>query len=445
MACIVALVMIPTCTPFISEEFLIISAETCRKCDTCSHTEIDILDAYLAYYIYPDGEYRCYFRLEALGNWLTEHNFAQCSFSLSGLTFDEVTISIQNDPIVVNKTGNIVTFSTINHTIHSGDSFLIRGSYWGKYSRNTSDTYSYELGIDWGTKVVTHNTEIRFGSDYTYESIIPEPTTIVSNSGNIVLAWTNINLEGFNATLELHPRELPNTFLMIDFPPWNCTIGETIHVPIENIGDFDVELFIITPDWISTNVSNYTLIPEEKIVATFLVNSLASPRMNGCIQVIVYELQEPIIIPVVVLDKPPDGLFPVIIIFSCFAVFFAIGFFYYRHDAVMNFLSRGKLRKDISAQNASTSSNSHLDFSKAVDLNWDSIQARWESILPRQELQVVEILFFQGALNQKSIAEQLSVSEMNMSRIISRLENKRLLIRERLGMSNMIKLNRRKL
>jgi uncharacterized membrane protein len=43
------------------------------------------------------------------------------------------------------------------------------------------------------------------------------------------------------------------------------------------------------------------------------------------------------------------------------------------------------------------------------------------------------------------IADQLGVSAMAMSRIISRLETKRLLVRERLGMSNMIKLNKNQL
>jgi uncharacterized membrane protein len=48
-------------------------------------------------------------------------------------------------------------------------------------------------------------------------------------------------------------------------------------------------------------------------------------------------------------------------------------------------------------------------------------------------------------MNQKTIADQLGVSEMTMSRIISRLETKRLLVKERLGMSNMINLNENQL
>ncbi len=45
-------------------------------------------------------------------------------------------------------------------------------------------------------------------------------------------------------------------------------------------------------------------------------------------------------------------------------------------------------------------------------------------------------------MNQQAIANEMSVSKMTMSRIISRLETKRLLFRERLGFSNIIKLNK---
>ncbi|MHA2288990.1 MAG: helix-turn-helix transcriptional regulator [Promethearchaeota archaeon] len=60
-------------------------------------------------------------------------------------------------------------------------------------------------------------------------------------------------------------------------------------------------------------------------------------------------------------------------------------------------------------------------------------------------MQVVKILLKQGVLNQKTIAEEISISEMKMSRIISRLETKQLLVREKLGMSNLIKLDMKKL
>ena len=104
-----------------------------------------------------------------------------------------------------------------------------------------------------------------------------------------------------------------------------------------------------------------------------------------------------------------------------------------------------KKGKNALVKRAAISSTIQKNFSEKVELTWESLQSRWEPILPEQELQVLKILFDQGVINQKTIADQLGVSAMAMSRIISRLETKRLLVRERLGMSNMIKLNKNQL
>ncbi|MHA2248667.1 MAG: helix-turn-helix transcriptional regulator [Candidatus Hodarchaeales archaeon] len=48
-------------------------------------------------------------------------------------------------------------------------------------------------------------------------------------------------------------------------------------------------------------------------------------------------------------------------------------------------------------------------------------------------------------MNQKTIANELDISETTMSRIISRLESKNLVVREPYGMSKMIKLNKDRL
>ena len=53
---------------------------------------------------------------------------------------------------------------------------------------------------------------------------------------------------------------------------------------------FDIEGEIVTPNWISANVSGFTLNPDQKIIVSFFINSLASPGMNDSIQFIVWEI-----------------------------------------------------------------------------------------------------------------------------------------------------------
>ena len=78
-------------------------------------------------------------------------------------------------------------------------------------------------------------------------------------------------------------------------------------------------------------------------------------------------------------------------------------------------------------------------------LSWDLIQSRWQDKLTENEIQVIQILFNHGSMNQQTLAVEIAVSKMKMSRIITRLEAKGLLSRERLGMSNIIKLNKERL
>lgn len=416
-----------------------------------TNTELIISSVELLYYIQPTGEYICQFTLEAIGNNLTEGGGVQCKFIISDLTIENFTILILNALVKPEKTENntssFISFA-INDFIPDGFPFTIEGSFKGKYSLNASSIYTYTLGIDWGTTVGSQHTLITFEDDYTIVSFSPPQPIIESTLGVFELSWTETFVQGFNTTLKLHPRQLPNTFLIVNFLPscWNATIGQTIHVPVHNIGVFEIEVLIVTPNWISTNVSHFKLIPDQKIIASFTVNSLASFGMNGTIEIIVWELWEPISIPVTVLDvEHYNGLFPFLLVFSLFTGLLVIGMSYYQRDSIKEYINQWKKGKNALMKRAVISSTVQKNFSEKVELTWESLQSRWEPILPEQELQVLKILFDQGVINQKMIADQLGVSAMAMSRIISRLETKRLLVRERLGMSNMIKLNKNQL
>lgn len=73
---------------------------------------------------------------------------------------------------------------------------------------------------------------------------------------------------------------------------------------------------------------------------------------------------------------------------------------------------------------------------------WKTINSKWNPILPELEMKILEILFLQGSMNQQSLAEKFDVSKGTISRVISRLETKRLLFREQLGISKVIKINK---
>ncbi|MHA2238377.1 MAG: hypothetical protein ACXAB2_08435, partial [Candidatus Hodarchaeales archaeon] len=384
-----------------------------------TNTELIIRSAELLYQIHLTGGYICLFTLEVIGNNLTEVSEvgAQCKFIISDLSIENFTLLISNTLVdseeTKNNTCSFISFSTMNLFFPENLPFTIKGSFKGKYSQNASSIYTYNLGIDWGTTVGSQHTEIRFEDDYSIISVSPVQPIIESTLGDFVLSWTESITQGFSTTLELHPRQLLNVYLIVDFPScWNATIGQTVNIPIHNIGTFDIDIVaIVTPDWISTNVSKFKLIPSQKIIVTFTINSLASSGMNGSIDFIIWELRDPINIPVTVLDVEHfNGLFPFLVGFSLFTGLLVIGMSYYQRDSIKEYINQWKKGKNASMKRAAISSTIQKNFSEKVELTWESLQSRWEPILPEQELQVLKILFDQGVINQKMIADQLGVS-----------------------------------
>ncbi|MHA2296501.1 MAG: helix-turn-helix transcriptional regulator [Candidatus Hodarchaeales archaeon] len=449
-------VLVLVCVPCLGSETnqLKISEDTEHYClkntkhNSLDNTELNISTVQLFYRIEPTGEYLCHFKLEAFGNSLTVVGPAQCVITISDPYIEQFNLRIFDNIAEVDATVDanhtLVTFSTTNHLIPVGYPFNIEGSYWGTYRTRESSTYNYTLGIDWGTTVGSQQTIIQFGQ-YQYTPIIvqPDPHFIEDkHSGISEFHWNEMFVQGFNAILKMNRRNSPKTFFIVDFPNWNSTIGQTVHVPLHNNGTFELNIYVITPNWITTNASNFILLPSQKIVLAFTITSIATLGINDTIQIVVWELREPIMIPVTVVGIAPQTVvFPFLLVVSIFTGVAVVSLSYYKRNAITKLMNSWKKGEQIA--NGPPSQKEIPELSS--NPTWESIQSRWASILPEQEMQVLKILLDQGVVNQKIVAEELGVSAMTMSRIISRLEMKQLLFRERLGMSNMIKLNKRKL
>ena len=437
--------------PFLSLKICCTTSCITEDFDSLPTTELNISNVQLSYNIHSNGKYHSAFRLEVIGNSLTEIGSAHCKFKINDLPIEDLTLKIEDsnieyDSYSVNTT-LYINFSTTNHIFLTNHPFIITGDYDGTYVTNTSGIYVYSLGIDWGTFVGSQQTSISFIDDYEILSIAPEqPYSISQTNGYFELSWVDMITLGFNTVLNLHPRQLPNEYLQIGITEWNATIGQSRDVPVQNIGIFDLEVIIITPSWINSNVSTFHLTPNQKIQVNFKINSLAALGMNGSIQFISWGFWEPIKIPVVIVHDNSNTSFLLFLqVSSLLSGIILLGIGYYQKDNIKSFCFKFKdinLSKSSNKRNKPSLEENILttNISEESSVIWESIQTRWEKILPDNELKVIEILYNQGVINQKTIAEELNVSTVTMSRIISRLETKRLVIRERLGMSNMIKL-----
>ncbi|UCG02820.1 MAG: winged helix-turn-helix transcriptional regulator [Candidatus Heimdallarchaeota archaeon] len=425
------------------------------------NTEIDIANAYLLYRINLKGEYSCSFRLEAISNALMVIKPAKCCFKINGTIKDlELKITGSNvefNSSIVNNT-TFISFSTSDHTFPEDFPFTINGNFLGNYLSNTSGILLYSFSIDWGTIVGAQRTNITFSDDFTIHSISPkQPYSIEINEyGNYFeLCWVDMMAKGFETVIQLHPGQLPieYEYLEVDLKNWTATIGQSKIATIRNIALLNITGFVITPNWISTNVSNpFHLTPNQSIAVRFKINKLASSGKNDSIKILVLDpfyssrTLDAIVIPIYVTSGSSTNLFMIILqVLLLLSIFFVTGFLIHRNGGFKNISTnikefiQPKRNKTLEQPAKSSTADSGNIFA------WEEIETEWKEILPEMELRILQVLYLEGIMNQKTLAEKVGISTMTTSRIISRLEMKRLIKRERLGMSKIIKINKDKL
>jgi uncharacterized membrane protein len=427
-----------------------------------SQTEFDIGTAQLYFDILTTGRYLCRFSLEIVGNEQTEQTFAKGNFKFSNMQIDNLTLALLGSQIdfsrLEEKNSSIYSFF-LNQFIPKGMQITLEGYFYGTFTHKSSEIHTYYLDIDWGTIIGLQNTRIRLdGRKFTIVSIYPTQDELNPiGLGMVELLWNEVHAQRINITVKLHPRESPNTFLLVDLLAWNATTGQSIEIPITNIGSFDVQGWIITPDWISSNTTSFYLKPTQTIIILFSISESASSRLNGSIEIISHSLWEPIVIPVYVQNNQSRNIIenPLVLILGFILIIMMITIIlivFHQKEVIQQIIRKIRFFSDdilnekesnnSSAYSESVINSFDRNISENSQFNWESVHSKWVSILPQQELQVLEILFSQGSMNQQAIANKMGLSKVTVSRIISRLEAKRLLNRERIGVSKIIKLNK---
>lgn len=415
-------------------------------------TDFNISSVDLSFFIQADGTYYCTFSASIFGSNQTADGFSRGLFIIPDPTVTNFTLYLADLSLDLERRAENASLAfsfVVPQSIPQNLKVTMRGSFYGNLQSNVSGIHSYSLGFDWGTPVGVHTTIIRlkFREFRIVEITPPAYQPIIDIVGEYFeLQWHDFMLQQFSTQLTLQSTETPVSEILIFTPPspWNVTAGERFEILVKNIAIFDVEVFLITPPWITSNVSKLFLKPDQMIGVTLRISSRASRGMNDSIQFLI-PYYSPLSHPVyVVRTGASNNLFFILVLTSFISVGAIISFFYREnlqvalrkvHQSLKSF--RGN------SINSADSLNSLLyktAFTSELAM-WDSIKTCWEPILPANEFKVIETLFFNGTLNQQTIAEELDMSQMTVSRLVSRLESKQLLTKKRLGMSNMIKLN----
>lgn len=420
-----------------------------------SNTTFEIAKAQLDFRILSTGDYRCDFSLELVGNNITAAGLGEGEFTIPSLEIFNFTLryfTFSQDIIETKDNGSSIFNFNLSQIIPEGVRTTLAGDFSGTIWNNMSGVYSYKLGIDWGITVGDQVTRIIFDG-HLFNLISTDPTApSTSTFGSfLILTWNEVISNGFSCDLLIKPSESSSNDLLVlwnatdELEFWNASVGQVITVVMKNIGLFELEGFIDPSSWIHTNVSRFTLIPSQEIVVQFSISNSISLGMNGSIEIIIfnrnyYYFPDAIIIPVYVAEGNQNQIFSEFLIFGIFFVLVI--------SSVMAFQKREKiqpiLNEKFNSFRVKTNPTGKLitNSSDQTQLSqWKSIHSKWNHILSELEMKTLKILFFHGDMNQQTISDEIGVSKGTISRVISRLEMKKLLYRERSGISNLIKIN----
>jgi hypothetical protein len=398
-----------------------------------AQTNLEIGVATTLYTVLSTCEYRCFFSLLVTGNQYTENGLGGGWFIIPTLQIENCSMTLGQSQLdllkAVQENKSVYSF-TLNQNIPIGQKVTIDGIFYGRWTKNESGIYTYHLGVNWGTNVGYQETRIRLSG----EKIILHSTSLVFESigsGMLEASWYESSTQGFSTTLQLQFKKSPNDYLLITQTTWNATVGESIEVGIRNIGLFDIEGWIIpNTSWIKTNVSYFYLIPFQEITVRFSITNDAIRGNNGTIDIVSPVLWERVSIAVYVEKNLPSGglenLYGPLLGLGLIVVVLT--------TSIIGYQQREKIR--------TTLINRRKTATEDTKESWETIQSKWEGILPEQELEVLEILYEHGSMNQQTIANKIGVSKVTMSRLVTRLEMKKLINRNRFGVSKIIKLEK---
>ena len=283
----------------------------------------------------------------------------------------------------------------------------------------------------------------------------PTPQRIsVIAGGKLQLSWTDVNKQVFTSTIDFS-SESTTRLITANINTWTITSSKPLVVTIQSYVNYDLHCFVITPSWISANMTQFVINPSGAKAISFTLSDTLPPKgTTGIIQINAREILTKIEIPVEI----PTGsgtdpfLTSLIAAFLGSAIFLAAVFLFQNRHLISQKVSemRISLTREPTRQTPSSDSSPSVkletqqiipsEVPERPKVPWNEVEEKWRIFLNENELNVLKLLY-SGSKNQQTIADELGLSKSTMSRMLARLEQKRLILRTKEGMSNIVTLN----
>ena len=288
--------------------------------------------------------------------------------------------------------------------------------------------YSYQLGIDWNRTIGSQNVIFICDVEISLLNTYPNPHTISTIGGQLTLSWLEVNPQLFQATLN-YTRKIVLKELIITPSEW--TIGNIRQrnrilektFTIFNNESTQLEGIIVTPSWITSNVTNWKLSVREKMYLKISIDLSQIGRLDGNISLQCTYTFLPVNIHISgeVIETNVTAII-LGILGGVLAISLTITL------VLLN--RREKLVIKIEDE-----------IIEKPELKYNINLDRWKELLTEKEYQIFRTIVEHEELTQSDLCRLTSLSKSTVSRAISRLEAKGLLKRKKYGISYFITIN----
>jgi uncharacterized membrane protein len=297
--------------------------------------------------------------------------------------------------------------------------------------------YNFKLGLNWNRTIGSQNIIFICDHEISLLDVNPEPHTISTITGQLVLSWLQVNPTDFQTSLN-YTRKLALKNLLITPNEWNIGKIRSRNNPITKVFSIfnnestQLSGVIIAPFWAVVNVSEWQLNVGETLYIEVSIDLSETRTLNSNVTLQCSFTYLPVNIGI-------NGEVIEINLLAIFLPVFSVALISMGLALVIKLIPRRRSEENnvLSMDDSVLTEEISSEEITEVNINLQ----KWRELLTEKEFQIFEVLVENKELTQTDICRLTNLSKSTVSRAISRLEVKGLIKKKKYGISNFVIIN----
>ncbi|MHA1186779.1 MAG: helix-turn-helix transcriptional regulator [Candidatus Heimdallarchaeota archaeon] len=293
--------------------------------------------------------------------------------------------------------------------------------------------FIYPIGLSWMRTIGSHTVNILCDADISLLDCNPSPHTISTTGDKLLLTWLEVNPLSFYANVSYN-RKMVIDELFITPDKWVVGKIKANSKPLEKVFEItnnentQLSGTIITPSWISVNISEWSLSVNEKMFMKVTIDISRARNLTCNISFQCSFASFPVNLEIQGEVTKRISLTNIILI-TLSSMFISAAI------PISIIMVRKRKNSIIPVDDSTDEIDSKIPVEEKIDMD------KWKEILTEKEFTIFEVIVGNEEMTQSDIVHKTSLSKSTVSRAVGRLVVKGLIKKTQFGMSNKITLD----